>query len=223
MIFALISEGPSEHRIIKHIISRYLKDFDPIINQIQPKLVEGKQDDSTPGGWNEVLKYCGREDLEDIMVENEYLIIQIDTDMCETEPFGISHTEEGEQKSEEQLFEDVRKKLIGLIKEDIRNNYDGKIIFAICMHTIECWLIPIFISNKKGSKKVNCINQLNKELRRADIQIINGDNKNKANGIKAYEAILANWKKRKDIEKSASYSFGFKHFIDSLKKIDEEE
>lgn len=44
MKFALITEGPSEHKIIKHILSKYFKGFDPEINQIQPKIVDGKQD-----------------------------------------------------------------------------------------------------------------------------------------------------------------------------------
>ena len=32
MRFALITEGPSEHRVIKHIISKYFKDQDTEIN-----------------------------------------------------------------------------------------------------------------------------------------------------------------------------------------------
>ena len=44
MKFALITEGPSEHRIIKHIIAKYFKDQEPEINQIQPKIVNEKQE-----------------------------------------------------------------------------------------------------------------------------------------------------------------------------------
>jgi len=92
MRFALISEGPSEHRIIKHIVAKFFKDEDPEINPIQPRLINGKQDQTTPGGWNEVLKYCEGDELKDIMVENDFLIIQIDTDQSQTAPFNISHS-----------------------------------------------------------------------------------------------------------------------------------
>lgn len=59
MTFALVTEGISEHRIIKHLISKYLKDLDPDINQMQPRLTdnEKKQSDGSIGGWVEVLKY----------------------------------------------------------------------------------------------------------------------------------------------------------------------
>ena len=61
MNFGLITEGASEHKIIKHLVSRYFKDEMLIINQIQPKIVNDRQE--TTGGWNEVLKYCEREEI----------------------------------------------------------------------------------------------------------------------------------------------------------------
>lgn len=68
MKFALITEGASEHRIVKHILSRYCGEMDSVVNQIQPKMNAGKQDGG--GGWNEVLKYCERkEELEALFVE----------------------------------------------------------------------------------------------------------------------------------------------------------
>ncbi len=42
MTFALITEGISEHRIIKHILLKCFKEFDPDINQIQPKISNDK-------------------------------------------------------------------------------------------------------------------------------------------------------------------------------------
>ena len=76
MNFGLITEGASEHKIIKHLVSRYFKDEMLIINQIQPKIVNDRQE--TTGGWNEVLKYCEREEINGALIENDYIIIQID-------------------------------------------------------------------------------------------------------------------------------------------------
>lgn len=221
MRFALISEGPSEHRIIKHIVAKFFKDEDPEINPIQPRLINGKQDQTTPGGWNEVLKYCEGDELQDIMVENDYLVIQIDTDQSQTAPFNISHSNtDNTQKIGIDLYSDVIEKMKSLIKQEIKDTYPDQIIFAICIHTIECWLIPIYYTNIHKTKTLNCLSTLNDALRKKDIHIITPENKNEPNGIKAYDAVLKNWKKKQDISKSAQHNIGFKKFIESLGTIE---
>lgn len=103
MKFALITEGVSEHRIIKHIIAKFFKEQEPDINQIQPKMLNEKQE--TTGGWVEVLKYCEREELRSILIENDYLVIQIDTDQSQTTPFNINHLKPtGEEKNTNRAF-----------------------------------------------------------------------------------------------------------------------
>ena len=224
MKFALITEGPSEHRIIKHIIAKYFKDLEPEINQIQPKLISGKQDNTTPGGWNEVLKYCEREELKDIFVENDYLIIQIDTDKSQTAPFSISQTnQDNTEKSVEELCMDVVTKLKGLIRQKVKEKHGNKIFFAICVHTIECWLLPLFYTDNHQAKTLNCLDTLNTAFRKNNIHIVTAANKNEPNGIRAYESALKNWKRKQDINKSAQHNYGFKKFVESLKTIEEAE
>lgn len=223
MKFALITEGPSEHRIIKHILNRYFKDLEPEIVQIQPKIINNKQ--NNVGGWNEVLKYCARQEIKDIFVENEYLIIQIDTDQSQMSPFNISHTKIDEQtgnivdKTNEELYIDVVSKLETLIKPEIFKVYKKKILFAICTHTIECWLLPIYFTNNHKTDKHNCINVLNTELRKRNIHIIPNKDKNNATSVRTYDNILKNWKKEQEIINSSLNSFGFKSFVDSLELI----
>jgi hypothetical protein len=220
MKFALITEGPSEHRIIKYIVTKYFKDHDPEINQIQPKLIDGKQDNKTPGGWNEVLKYCGREELKDIFVENDYLIIQIDTDQSQLLPFNISHIHpDNKQKSTEELCNEVVENLRGRVLQEVKEKYGDKIFFAICVHTIECWLLPLFYSDKHINKTLNCLKTLNAAFRKNDIHIITSENKNEPNGIKSYETALKKWKRKQDINNTAKHNAGFKNFVDSLNAI----
>ena len=224
MRFALITEGPSEHRIIKHIVAKYFKDKEPEINQIQPKLVDGKQDNKTPGGWNEVLKYCEREELQDIFVENDYLIIQIDTDKSQTAPFSIKHKhQDNTDKTVDELCIDVVEKLKSLIRNEVKDKHGDKIFFAICVHTIECWLLPLFYTNNHQSKTINCRDTLNIAFGKNDIHVVTAANKNEPNGIRAYETALKNWKRKQDIAKSAKHNAGFKKFVASLDtiKVDE--
>jgi hypothetical protein len=215
MKFALITEGASEHRIIKHIISKYFKDIEPDINQIQPKIVNQKQ--VTDGGWNEVLKYCERAELKDILVENDYLVIQIDTDQSETSPFNISHTKKGQMITDEELYKDIVAKLKGLIKPEIAEKYGDRILFAICIHTIECWLL--FYTDIKKHKMHNCLDALNRKLRANDLIVITSENKNKHNGRQSYSAILEALNKRANITAKAKHNVGFKNFVDSLNAI----
>ena len=218
MNFALITEGPSEHRIIKHIISKYFKDRDPDVNQIQPKLVDGKQD--TVGGWNEVLKYCERDELNDIFIENDYLIIQIDTDQSQTKPFSVNHNHpDNTLKTVDELLDNVIVKIKGLINDEIFKKHSSKIFFAICIHTIECWLLPIYYSNSHKGDTTNCLFSLNSELRKKDIRVIPPKDKNSVNSIRTYKTILKNWKKKQDIINAARHNLAFKFFIDSIEVL----
>jgi hypothetical protein len=213
MKFALITEGVSEHRIIKHILTKYFKDQEPDINQIQPKILDEKQE--TTGGWVEVLKYCEREELKDIFVENDYLVIQIDTDQSQNAPFSINHLKPtGEEKTTNELLHDVLNKLNSLILPDIKAAYSDKIFFAISIHTLECWLLPLFYVNNHKLDTKGCLATLNIELTKKSIKPISV--KNNSFAQQSYRTILSNWKKKKEIEDSAQFNVGFKFFIDGL-------
>jgi hypothetical protein len=216
MKFALITEGVSEHRIIKHIITKYFKDQEPDINQIQPKILDEKQE--TTGGWVEVLKYCERKELKDIFVENDYLVIQIDTDQSQNAPFSINHLiPTGEEKTTNELLHDVLNKLNSLISPDIKATYSDKIFFAISIHTLECWLLPLFYVNNHKSDTKGCLSTLNIELTKKNIKPISI--KNSPIAQQSYRSILSNWKKKSEIVASAQYNVGFKGFVESLDLI----
>lgn len=218
MKFALITEGASEHKVIKHIVSKYFRDFDPEINQIQPKLVNSKQ--LTEGGWNEVLKYCQRDEIKDILIENDYLIIQIDTDQSQTKPFSISHTNiNGQPKTPDELHTDVTQKIEGLIKAEIKREYGQRIFLAICIHSIECWLLPLFYNNDRRNGGNNCLQTLNQALSRKNIHIIPAGVKNNPNSIRSYDTILKNIKRKNDIVDISQYNVGFSKFIRQLDRI----
>lgn len=216
MKFALITEGVSEHRIIKHILTKYFKDQEPDINQIQPKVLDEKQE--TTGGWVEVLKYCEREELKDIFVENDFLVIQIDTDQSQNAPFSINHLKfTGEEKTTNELLHDVLNKLNSLILPDIKAAYSDKIFFAISIHTLECWLLPLFYTNNHKSDTKGCLATLNTELSKKNIKPISV--KNNSFAQQSYRSILSNWKKKSEIVASAQCNIGFKAFIESLDLI----
>ncbi len=218
MNFALITEGVSEYRIIKHILTKFFKESEPIINLIQPKIVNEKQE--VIGGWNEVLKYCERDEIRSILVENDYLVIQIDSDQSATKPFNISHSKEGGiAKSDEELYSEIKSKLNSLIKPDIISSYSDRIIFAISIHTIECWLLPMFYTDHHKSATRNCLSVLNVKLRNKGQSTIPLSGKNSTNGVRVYNEVLKGWRKKEDIINSSQRNMGFARFVDDLSII----
>ena len=227
MRFALITEGASEGRIIKHIIEKYFKDKDPVVTSIQPKILSDKQ--TTDGGWDEVLKYCQDEELIiTALKENDFLVIQIDTDMSQNSPFDIPHTKidsltgQNIKKPLDELYEDVLEKIQNLIPESILEAHHGRIFFAICSDTIECWLLPIYYTNKHKADTSTCIGTLNVELGKKKINKLPtaSSNKNSPKAINTYKKILGNWKRRKEIEEAAEHHHGFGKFLESLRALD---
>lgn len=210
--FAVVTEGVSEYSIIKHIIQHYLAE-DPIVRRLQP-LVDANDHQVGAGGWNEVLKYCAQVDcLQSALEYNDYIIVQIDTDMCETAPFSVSRVADGGGLvSYDILLQRVKQRLIDEISDTIDIS---KIIFAICIEEAECWLLPAVcaIENKKNATK-NCCNRVNAELKRLKVPIIVEKNSPQAN--RSYAFLLSKMKKKRDIENAASYHFSFNQFLVQL-------
>jgi hypothetical protein len=215
MRIALITEGISEYRVLKHLLRKYFKGYDPEINQIQPKVIGEKQDGI--GGWAKVLEYCSRKDIRDILIENEYLVIQIDTDNSPIAPFDVPHTHDSLKKTEFELCSAVEAKLKALIDPAIYKAYSNRILFAVSVHTTECWLLTIF----QKSATNNCLHTLNDILIQKKMPKIQSA-KNSPNSRIAYETVLQAWGKRKDITVCATRNASLKHFVDQLAALDPE-
>jgi len=214
MKIALITEGVSEYTIIEHILFGYIGDDNLIINQIQPKVVNQKQ--YTVGGWAEVIAYCQRQEIRDILIENDFLIVQIDSDQSQTPPFGVNHIDnKSEQKKPDQLLRDIIERLRSLFIHEIYQNYQSRIIFAVCIHTIECWLLPVVYGNEHRTDTTNCLSKLNRELNRKNMNQI--PRKGNPMRISRFEEVLQLMRRKRDIENAAQFNPGFRFFIESVR------
>ena len=161
--FAGIVEGVTDKRVITNILAGYFNNPDIKIAWLQPRdtIANTKE---PPAGWTRVLKYCKSEQFKKAFQENEYVIIHIDTDVSPKETFDIPHqNENGELLTPEQLIAKVVNKFRSLIGEDFYDQYADKIIFAIAVHSIECWLLPLCLPDKKEEID-NCLNILKRDL-----------------------------------------------------------
>ncbi len=164
--FGLITEGLTDQIVIENILSGYFNTDDIIVNPLQPERDKDDENKSDYGGWTLVFPYCHSEVFQKAFQFNEYVIIQIDTDV--SEDYDIPKQDENGELSPETLIEKVKEKFEGLIGEDFYQKNQDKIIFAIAVHSIECWLLPLYYQDNKKKKITNCLVTLNQAIGKSE-------------------------------------------------------
>lgn len=206
----IVSEGVSDYYVLKHIVSRYLKEQDAYTIPLNPKQDKGKQIGFS--GWQGVLNYISGTDDKNLIVEAlkedcEYVVVQIDTDVCAK--YGVEHQTDNLAL----LWQNVRDSLVARIPEEFDKS---KLIFAISIDETECWLIPFIDTNKKNCENTyRCVNIVNKDIKKQGL-FIDPDNKNSDGARTAYDYILKQKKKPKEIIECSEYNYGFKKLIEQL-------
>jgi hypothetical protein len=196
--FAGIAEGITDQKVIDNILVGYCNDQDININWLQPSKV-GKN-----GGHGEVTNYCRSRKFKAVFDLNEYVIIHIDTDISLR--LGVPHNDEnGQPFSSEHLIEEVIAKLREEIGEDIYSQYAEKIIFAIAVHTIECWLLPLH-SKEAESETIDCLGTLSKVF----------PEMKKKKDYKHYQKISIEYSENESLLKLYSENPSLKIFIEEL-------
>lgn len=218
----LICEGVSEINVMTRIVSKYLGD-EVFVNPIEPetKMENGALVQNGYGGWQQVLSHCNDETVERILEYNDYLVVQIDTDACIQVGYDVNPLDEtGQQKTAEVFYHEVKERLLKNISPEVQEKYEGRIIFAICMNEIECWLLPLYYSDKNRCKTNNCIYTLNQALGKKNIGGIPEKDKNSANARYVYGKVLKNFKNRKTIQDCAQYHYGFNELVKQLDELE---
>ena len=222
--FAIICEGISENLSLHAIIEK-MSQTDSYFADIQPRteMSHGHSVQEGSGGWTEVLSHCNTEEFQMALQNNDYLVVQIDTDRCDEKPFGIKKVDENNQpRTDEDVYNDIITRLLQDVDNDFYEVNKERIIFAICFDEIECWFLPLFYSDKRACATTGCINKLNMELgKEKGGYYIPEKGKNGANARSTYQFILKKIK-RKDIPRISQYNFGFQKFVEQMDSIKEE-
>jgi hypothetical protein len=164
-IFGLIAEGKTDQIIIENILVGYFNTDTITINLLSPPRDKtGRYFDQNYTNWLKVFEYCQSSEFKDAFQYNDYIIIQIDTDVSEEKHYDIPKIENGIELSPEQLIEKVVAKFKNLIGEAFYATHIDRIIFAISVHSVECWLLPLYYKDNKKSKIKNCLRALNQAL-----------------------------------------------------------
>lgn len=213
---ALVCEGGTDQRFLEALLDGIYGDKVQAL-PIQPVLdATDKDRQGDFGGWENVFSFFERPTaVYEVFSTNDHLLIQIDTDVCEHENFAIKKQTEGRDKTIIELVTDVRDKLVEKIGIEIFDKFKDRITFAICVHSLECWILPLY-----AKKPADIVAILNCEARLHTAF---------AADKKKYEKNSSFYRKHcKPIRKAAGFKTcyesneSFRIFVDSLPKFEED-
>lgn len=197
--FGLACEGITDHITLENILCGYFDDepdLDDAIIQLQPSLDETDKVQSNFGGWEMLLTYLQSKRFRDDVLNVEYVVVQLDTDIVGHANFGVAYKDDkGQDLPIKQLIVAVINRLIIEMDKGEAGVYAAhkhKIIFAICVHSLKCWLYAYYNTKRLNNPKiVGCGRALNYYFE------VNGFDKPK--NIELYREHSACFLKRKNI------------------------
>lgn len=147
---AVIAEGITDQIFIEEMIFRIFEfEEEPEFVYAQPARDISHSHTAPHGGWELVLEYCESHFL-DAAEANDFILIQIDTDSGDHPNFGINLSPGGVDRTDAEL----RAAAIAVLESKIGAanlaKFSERTIFAVCVHSLECWIIfCLFQSHKK--------------------------------------------------------------------------
>lgn len=212
--FAIVSEGVTDFWVLKNILIGWFKpqQVEPFLKPYQPDPdAEGNSSWQQFGNWENVLRYLREKKHRDALEFADYLIVQIDTDQSEHPNFGVPQQEAGTPLDPLVMVERVSGFLSAVIGEEDIKFYGDRIILAICVREIECWLLPLW-DPQRAAKCEGCLDTLNRALSRANAPTINPQDKS----ARVYDLVSKEYRKTKTLSESGPLNPSLKVFLSEL-------
>ncbi|MCY1058642.1 hypothetical protein [Nannocystis sp. SCPEA4] len=213
--FAVVAEGPSDFLVLNQILAGYFANPNIVVNQLQPA-VDATSGSSSPGGWFEVFRYLRSEKLAGAFAHNDYVVIHIDTDVCEEPHFGVPRRRpDGTEYTTEELHDFTVARLIREIEPEVFARFQARFIFAVAVDSIECWLLPLYYTDSRRAKTTNCLNTLNSAISAREGFSIDVEKKQ----VKYYRKIVKALGKRKELDAHSRHNASFQRFLGALERV----
>ena len=223
--FAIVAEGLTDQIILRHILLGFFSPWEeePTINFVQPLCdTTGQKSAPSPGGFDQVIKYLENGRFREALQFNRYLVIQLDTDI--SEQYGVSKHDGGQERTIEELIEAVTERLRGLLGEPILASHGHRFLFAIAVHSSECWLLPLCFDGSQKAKQgkiAGCLAAANHALRTSGRPVLStGEGKNEHKDPAAYAALARAYGRRKTLLQHRDDNPSLRVFLHSLEQRD---
>jgi len=217
LTFATVAEGGTDHSVLQNILIGLFKEHGidaGDITPVQPLLDEtGRQRPDSQGGWLQVFYWLEKKQYREAFQFNDYVILQLDTDACEQNPYNIPKMANGVARSPEELVALAIDRLKSIIGPLDLESYSGRFHFAIAVHQIECWLLPLWGRERERDEVNNCKQRVDDGLGRANRPGL------RKNDVRSYSAASADFRKKKDLLQATNHQTSLRLFCESLARI----
>lgn len=216
MRVGIIAEGPTDQRVIEAIIKGVVNGgegppIELLIRDVRPE-------PGGPGGWGLVFAALRQRQHEEALQHNDYLVIQIDTDVCELAGFDVQRREGGRELEEGELIDRVVARLKREMTPEFLDAHGDRLAFAIAVNELECWLLPLVYDNKKAAKTVGCFEALTQGLKeQKEPGLLQRDGNSKA--PRRYQDVAAPLRKPKVLANAVAHSPSLQAFVDRLSAL----
>ena len=215
--FGIIGEGICDQVVIENVLLGYFQEQaeEPVVNYIQPPFAPPNQDPK-PGGWTLVFNSISIKDPERALQFNDYLVIHIDADVQEEAGFDVPRCEGGKELSVDDRIDRIANRLRGEMNESFWQANAHRVLFAIAVDAIECWILPMLCDRNKAKKTAGCLTTANYALRKRNRHALSaGGDK----FPKVYEEESRHYRKKKVLLEVGRLSPSLNRFISRLEEV----
>lgn len=212
----IVAEGVTDQLVIQNILLGFFKDrlAEQDIYFDQPPDMSAEAERF--GNWALVMTYLQQGRHRDAFQLRDYLVIQIDSDVSPLRHFDVPHTDpsSGETLPVEYLVANIRQRLGEWIGADDLERYEGRFLFAISVHELECWLVPLWENQRYRDAITNCTRRVQQGQRRANVRRpINKDEP------RTYDEASRELRKTKALKKAGALQASLGLFLEDLEAI----
>jgi len=213
--FGIIAEGVTDPIVLEAVLAGYFGDDDPDVAYIQPPVdATGRGPAVRNAGWGMVFKHFETGEYAKALDYRDYLVVQIDTDVSEQKGYDVPWRDGARELPPEELVGRVVERLRRLVGDEAFAKHQRRLIFAVSVHSVECWLLPLLYTDNKRGKITGCSEAANKALARAA-----KDKLSNAAGEKfprAYRDAARAFEKRSVVVGAAKHNASFAAFLAAL-------
>jgi hypothetical protein len=221
--FAIVAEGFTDQVVLKNILLGFFSEWDeePTVNFVQPLYdTTGQSAVPSPGGFDQVIKYFETGRFREALQLNRYLVVHIDTDVSDL--YGVPWHADGRELTPEELIERVVARLRDLIGAEIWQAHGARFLFAVAVHSIECWLLPLCFDNNQKAKRAKiagCLEAANHARRVAgQPPLSTGAARNEHKHPEVYAALSRAYAKYKTLMQHCHDNPSFAVFVRELER-----